>query len=207
MCWSSCRAVISSIKRSGLVVAGYCSSWVSSCGASFSALWRFFLPTSLSLHTAKLCKGVSLSCVHSVKVCDNNDKLGTRNNTRLPLPAKFSAIFKLVKVLPVPHAIINLPRLAVSKPFWVDSNAAFWWSRNDFLGLRTIGWLGWYCSHAIWLCSSAYRSILLTGGCWSANASSACLLQCWQVLTMIRWLKCFLPDAVKKLSISLFCSL
>ena len=123
MCSASCRAVISSARRFGLVVAGYCSSWVNNCGASSSALWRFFLPTALSLHTAKLCSGVSLSCVHSVKVCDNSDRLGTRNNTRLPRPANFSAIFKLVKVLPVPQAMISLPRSAVLKAFSVAASA------------------------------------------------------------------------------------
>ena len=75
-----------------------------------------FLPTSLSEQTAKLCSGVSLSCVHSVSVCDSSDRLGTRNSTRLPAPAIFSAIFRLVKVLPVPQAMMSLPRSAVAKP-------------------------------------------------------------------------------------------
>lgn len=56
-------------------------------------------------HTAKLCKGVPLSWVHSVKVCDNNDKLDIKNSIRLPAPAMVSAIFKLVKVLPVSQAM------------------------------------------------------------------------------------------------------
>jgi hypothetical protein len=46
-----------------------------------------FLPTSLSEQTAKLCSGMRLSCVHSVSVCDNSDRLGTRNSTRPPGPA------------------------------------------------------------------------------------------------------------------------
>ena len=64
--------------------------------------------------------------------------------------------------------------------------------------------LDWYLDQSIWLLSRSCKSILLTGGCWSRSASSACSLQWLVVLTMMRWVNGFLPEAVKKLSMSAF---
>ena len=64
--------------------------------------------------------------------------------------------------------------------------------------------MGWYFAQSIWLFSRSCRSILLTGGCWSISAFSALSLQLLVVLTMMRSEKAFFPDAVKKLSMSLF---
>jgi len=43
-----------------------------------------------------------------------------------------------------------------------------------------------YFVQSIWLFSRSNRSILLTGGCWSRSASSACSLQWLVVQTMTR---------------------
>jgi hypothetical protein len=45
---------------------------------------------------------------------------------------------------------------------------------------------------------------LVTGVLLVAEASSACSLHRSVVLTMMRWVNGFLPDAVKKLSMSVF---
>ena len=52
--------------------------------------------------------------------------------------------------------------------------------------------------------SPFWRSILMTGGCWFCSASSACSLQLLVVVMITRCVNGFFPEAVKKLSMSLF---
>jgi hypothetical protein len=48
---------------------------------------------------------------------------GTKNKTDPPIPTIRSAIFKAVKVLPIPQAMINLPRSAKASPAITRSTA------------------------------------------------------------------------------------
>ena len=163
-----------------------------------------FLPTSPSEHTAKLRSGVALSCVHSVSVCERSARLGTRKSTRLPAPATRSAICRLVNVLPVPHAMMSLPRSNCSNPFVTCPSATSWCGRSAFFARTAGAFFGVKRDQSMTLPSSAARSIFVTGVCWSRSASSACSLQSLVVVTMRRRAKGFLPDAVKKLSMSAF---
>ena len=52
---------------------------------------------------------ISMSFDHSWRVCPKREIDGTKNNTNPFLFVSFSAIFKEVKVFPVPQAMINLP--------------------------------------------------------------------------------------------------
>ncbi|SHP92300.1 Uncharacterised protein [Mycobacteroides abscessus subsp. abscessus] len=74
----------------------------------------------MSEQTAKARSGIVVCAVHSRSVWDSREMDGTQNrmNAR-PLfsLAVRSAIFSEVKVLPVPHAMISLPRsLPTPKP-------------------------------------------------------------------------------------------
>ena len=60
---------------------------------------------------AKARIGRDRSADHSLSVCDIKAIEGTRNSTEPPTPTIDSAIRRLVKVLPVPQAMISLPRL------------------------------------------------------------------------------------------------
>ena len=174
---SSCFSSPTATARARLmawVVAGNCKSLVRTKIRSSSAI--FFLPTSLSEQTAKLISGISLSCVHSRKVWLSSDRLGTRNNTRCPFPANASAIRNAVKVLPVPQAIIILPRAApLAKPAFTLFSASFWCLRRDFFSFRTGVGLIWNCDQSMTLLSKSCRVMRATGGCWSSRALSAFL--------------------------------
>ena len=64
-------------------------------------------------------------------------KDGTMNNTRLPLPAMASAIFKDVNVLPVPQAMTSFPRSCSANLSRTASIAASWWGRSRLAALTT----------------------------------------------------------------------
>ena len=69
---------------------------------------------------------------HSTKVWLSKEIDGTKNST-LPIPfVTASAIFRAVKVLPVPQAIISLPRSACLKPLITALTASIWWGRSFF---------------------------------------------------------------------------
>ena len=57
--------------------------------------------------------GMLCCSAHSRIACEKSPIEGTRYRTLPPIPAISSAIRSAVKVLPVPHAIISLPRPAV----------------------------------------------------------------------------------------------
>ena len=146
----------------GLVVAGNFKSLIPTTILSSS----FFLPTSLSEQTAKLRIPNDVCWVHSSSVWLSNARLGTRNNTFLPRPASSSAIRKEVKVLPVPQAIISLPRSASANPYLTADNAGRWWSLKLFF-LRNIGFTfesKLNCDQSIKLPSKSNNEIVATGG-------------------------------------------
>ena len=72
------------------------------------------LPTLVSEQTAKARNGTSRPLVHSRRLWLSSEMDGTRNSTEVGLAfwsvAIFSAIFSAVNVLPVPQAMIILPR-------------------------------------------------------------------------------------------------
>ena len=134
------------------------------------------------------------------------DNDGTKNKTRLPTPAIFSAIFSAVNVLPVPHAIISLPRSAYSKPSCTAFNAATWCGLSDFLVFSCTGLLGVYTLQSIALFSNSDKPMRCTGFDCPSKAASAFLLHSLRVVSKIkRLVNSFLPDAVKNESISPFC--
>ena len=55
---------------------------------------------------------------------------GTRKSTRPSGPASASAMRSATKVLPVPQAMMSLPRSAVARPFSTSLYASFWWGRR-----------------------------------------------------------------------------
>jgi hypothetical protein len=170
------------------------------------------LPTLASEHTAKLRSGISHCVVHSRSVWEMREIDGTRKSTFVCCStpwdcAKRSAIFNVVKVLPVPQAMISLPRSCFSNPESTSSSARTWWGRRRFLILRRscVGAFGLNCPQSTALWSRFFTRNRVTGMRWSLSASSACLLQ-WSVVEMIiRLVNGLLPDAVKKESKSAFC--
>ena len=103
---------------------------------SESSFFDFLREISGSEQMQIALMGSRASAVHSLKVCPRSDMDGTRNKIK-PVPlVSCSAIRSDTKVLPVPHAIISLPRLAVLKYSWVLSSAAFWCGLISFFGVR-----------------------------------------------------------------------
>ena len=96
------------------------------------------LPIFVSEQTAKERSGTSDSALHSMSVCDSRAMEGTRNRTLPPEPAMASAMRRDVKVLPVPHAMMSLPRSAVDSPAVTASRARFWCSRRLLPPVRTM---------------------------------------------------------------------
>ena len=177
-CSTTCTAFA---RLLALVVAGNCKSL--RLARTLSSLC--FLPTSLSEQTAKLINGVSVSWFHSRKVWLNNDKLGTRKSTRLPFPAIFSAIFSAVNVLPVPQAIISLPRVSPSLNRLSTFFKAFCWcGRKPFLAFNTGVSLMWNCDQSIWLFSKSSRLMTDIGICWLVKASLAFFDHLFVVVTI-----------------------
>ena len=91
-------------------------------------------PTVWSEQTHKTLKSVFFAAVHSLNVCDN--KLRDGNRTRVDWADSSSLIHNVVKVLPVPHAMINWPRAADWKPFTTSIIASFWCGRGSGRALR-----------------------------------------------------------------------
>jgi len=182
----------------GLVVAGNARSTLemsSDC-----------LPTLVSEHTANGANGMSDSVAHSRSDCDSKEIEGTRNNTDPPLPATCSARRREVKVLPVPHAMINLPRSEDSKPAVTCSIAVSWWARSCFFpcsGSRS-GVSRENCAQSTSEFSRSDRPMRRTGICWSRIASSAFAFHRSVVETMIRSANPALPDAARNESTSGF---
>ena len=94
------------------------------------------------------------SFFHSRTVCDISASDGTMKRTSFPLPASVSAMRRPVKVLPVPQAMMSLPRSAVARPSCTACNASRWWSRSSFLGARLMVPVRMYCDQLIRLASS-----------------------------------------------------
>ncbi|SIN17458.1 Uncharacterised protein [Mycobacteroides abscessus subsp. abscessus] len=63
-----------------------------------------------SEQTAIMSRESSELSAHSRIVWESREIDGTRNSTEPPAPTYSSASFSEVKVLPVPHAMISLPR-------------------------------------------------------------------------------------------------
>ncbi len=82
-----------------------------------------FVPVLASEHTAKAFS--SAFCFQSVSVCDSSASEGTSTITK-PEGAMRWAIFIAVNVLPVPQAMMSLPRSAVERPFTTASTARLW---------------------------------------------------------------------------------
>ena len=73
-------------------------------GASAGSMSSVFLPTDLSEQTLRISKSVLPAQAHSLIVCDRRLKEGSR--TSVVCASSASLIHKVVKVLPVPQAII-----------------------------------------------------------------------------------------------------
>ena len=123
-----------------------------------------------------------------------------------------SASLSEVKVLPVPHAEIHLPRSCVRKPSWILAMASFWWGRRLW---RTALRGSKRTSTSSWRIQSMGDSAMsaspmrCTGTVWFSRARSAWLDQRSVVEMMMRlsnaMLSQALPEAVKKESMSAFC--
>lgn len=114
------RCAISAASFTGSVVTGIATSWMLTSSAERDTL--------VSEQTANARRSSWVCAVHSRRVCESREIDGTANRMRALPPfsnAARSAIFRAVKVLPVPQAMINLPRsLPFSKPAKTSSIAA-----------------------------------------------------------------------------------
>jgi len=184
-----------------LVVAGNARSTLEMSSDAFD---RF--PTLVSEHTANGANGTSASVAHSRSDCDSREIEGTRNSTDPPLPASCSARRNEVNVLPVPQAMINLPRSLASNPAVTFSIAVSWWARNRFRSWssRASGVSKVNCDQSISEFSRSDSPILRTGICWAWIASSAFAFHRSVVDTMIRSANPALPDAARNESTSGF---
>jgi hypothetical protein len=170
-----------------------------------SSVWER-LPTLVSEQTANARNGTSASLVHSRRAWLISEMDGTRNSTdvgcalpALPSVASCSAILSAVNVLPVPQAMISLPRSWVWKPANTSASACFWWGRRRFLVVvgRIDGRSKSTASQSMSESSRSARPIRDTGICWPTRAASALLLHRSVVETISRLAKPALPDAVK----------
>ena len=83
---------------------------------------------SEQIHIGYNLVSISTSFDHSWSACPKRAIEGTKNNTNPFLFVSFSAIFKEVKVFPVPQAIINLPLSFSLKYSFTEYIASFWCS-------------------------------------------------------------------------------
>ncbi len=100
---------------------------------------------------------------------------GTRNSTDPPAPTSSSAILSEVKVLPVPQAMMSLPRSCARKPSNTSMRAACWCGRRAFLPVETStsGVAHEYCDQSKADSSSQAMSTRCTGTAWWARVSDA----------------------------------
>ena len=157
--------------------------------------------------------GSLASASHSRKVWPNKAIEGTRNKTK-PLPSvSFSAIRKDVNVLPVPQAIMSLPRSWVLKWSCVWYKAFCWCGKRDFCAAREAAPCPPFsnCSQFTGACSRLLKLIRKNGGFWLRIASSALTLHALEVVEIQRrfvkatvsklWLMNFLLEVAIKVSI------
>ncbi len=118
------------------VVAGSVRSMVDMPVSSLT-----FRPTRTSEHTANGRMSTAALAIHSRRLWLSSWIDGTRKSTLLPSPASCSAILSEVKVLPVPQAMISLPRSCFARPSATAESASAWCGRSDFgpVGVTTSG--------------------------------------------------------------------
>lgn len=191
---------------SGSVVAGTARSWALMSSPPVR-LW-----TCASEHTGTACSSSSQFADHSRKVCDSNEIDGTRNSSVAAPPfsaASRSAILSEVNVLPVPQAMISLPRSRVASPASTLSTAVRWWGRRSLRVVRcsssSTSSDGQARSQVIGAWAISARPTRATGMCWLSSAASALAPHLSVVEMMIRLVNGRLPDAVKNESMSAFC--
>jgi len=176
-----------------LVVAGRARST-----AEMSSLTALERAVALrSEQTASGASGTSAAVDHSRRDCESRLIEGTRKSTLPPAPTTRSASRSEVNVLPVPQAMISLPRSPVVNPASTSATARTWWGRSWFLGEvgRTSGLASRNFDQSTGEACSSAIPIRRTGICWPWIASSACAFHRSVVETMIRSAKPSLPDA------------
>ena len=154
--------------------------------------------------------GTAASYDHSRSDCDSSEMDGTRNSTLVRWPSSRSArsrcsrsaTLRLVKVLPVPQAMISLPRSWPAKPANTAWIASAWCGRGCFFACRfsstsTATSPGAGTRQSIGLAAMSARPTRVTGICWSSSASSACGPHFSVVEMIIRRVKPPFPEAVK----------
>ena len=158
---------------STLVEAGNAKSMTEEVSMS-SSCFRF-LVISGSLQIQMAFMGSTASAYHSLRVCPSRAIEGTKNSIK-PLPwVCFSAMRSDVNVLPVPQAMMSLPRSLFLKWLWVLLTAAVWCGRSSFLPVRAtspVMPLSSFCQFR----GASLRScklILDSGGFWFLIASCA----------------------------------
>ena len=175
---------------------------------------------SEQIHIGNNLASLSISFVHSLRVCPRRAIDGTKNKIKPFLLVSFSAIFNEVNVLPVPQAIINLPLSFSLKYSCTKSLASFWWLLIILLAFfASLPSLPRYIlDQSTSESSSSFKDILITGISWFSINSLAFLDQLFVVEINILLENFFLTPLTSKsfaeveikvstsdLEISLFC--
>ena len=152
------------------------------------ALSPSVLPTLRSEQTAKVRRGISASAPQFRMDCANSEREGAANSTRPPRPAISSAIRNDASVLPVPQAIIILPRSCASNPSITSVNALTWWGRSCLRdsSCRGADSSSTYESQSTATPSRPNRSTRWTGGSTVVSALSALALHSVAVVKIYR---------------------
>jgi hypothetical protein len=169
-----------------------------------SSLLSRFLPTSASEQTAKLCSGRPLSCVHSVRVWERRFRRGHEEEDQLVLPGDLLGDLQRGKGLAGAAGHDELATVGV-----LESEADFGLGadlmRAELLfGLERRGLAGLVFGPIDLRVLQVVEVDLVDRRLLIRSAASAFSLQSFVVVTMRRWAKHFLPEAVKKLSMSAF---